>query len=126
MVNDDATPLVVEIAKSFMLFLRDIAPHWRKAYLRFSLQGSVSEIKASYVYESGVEIVDATKSKEFFHPMLQKGKDLLAALGKDGGIFLLVAESNFEYEIKFEYKDMNRWKISKLGGGTGIPVGADL
>lgn len=122
MINDAATPLVVEIARSFMLLMRGLEQNWNKAYLRFSWQGSVSEAKASYVIESGAEIVDSTKNKDFFHPVLQKGKDLLMALGKDGGVFLLVVDSNLEYDIKFEYKDFNRWKISKLGGGREFPL----
>jgi len=94
--------------------------------LRFSWQNLVSEAKGSYTHESGTEIIDVTKHKDFFHPIAQKGKDLLTALGKTEGVFLLAVESNFEYEIKFEYQDMSRWKISKLGGGTGVPVGVDL
>ncbi|WP_197664926.1 hypothetical protein [Acinetobacter venetianus] len=52
-----------------------------------------------------------------------KGQELLAAFDKTKGIFLLVIDSNFDYEINFEYHDINRWKISKLAGGTGVPEG---
>lgn len=36
-----------------------------------------------------------------------------------------MVDSSFEYEIKFEYEDMNRWRISKFDGGTGIPAGLE-
>jgi hypothetical protein len=125
MVKDEATPLVIDIAKSFISLVRGIEPNWRKAYLRFCSQNSVSEAKGSYVRESGVEIIDVLKHKNFFHPISKKGQDLLAAVGKSEGLFLLVTDSNFDYEIKFEYQDMNRWRISKLAGGSGIPEGME-
>ncbi|MDR3428742.1 hypothetical protein [Silvimonas sp.] len=125
MVNDEATPLVIDIARSFISLVREIEPSWRKAYLRFCLRDSVSEAKGSYVHESGVDIIDVVKHKDFFHPVAQKGQDLLAALGKTEGVFLLVTDSSFDYEIKFEYQDLNRWRISKLGGGTGVPSGIE-
>jgi len=125
MVTDEATPLVVDIAKSFILLVREIAPSWSKAYLRFSNQGSVSQVKGSYTHGSGVDIIDTTEHKDFFHRVARKGKELLNALGKSDGVFLVVVDPKFDYEIKFEYQDMNRWQISKLSGGTGIPAGVD-
>lgn len=81
------------------------------------------EAKGSYVHETGVEIIDVLKHKNFFHPIAQKGKDPLAALGKTEGVFLLSTDSNFDYEIKFEYQNLERWKITKMEGGTGMPEG---
>nr|EIT1518104.1 hypothetical protein [Acinetobacter baumannii] len=73
--------------------------------------------------ETGVEIIDVLKYKDFFQPVNMNGQELLAALGKIKGVFLLVIDANFDYEINFEYQDMNRWKISKLAGGTGVSEG---
>ncbi|GAB7126174.1 hypothetical protein JCM19000A_06810 [Silvimonas sp. JCM 19000] len=70
-------------------------------------------------------LLTSSSTKFFFHPIAKKGQDLLAAPGKAEGVFLLVIDSNFDYEIKFEYEDLDRWKISKLGGGTGVPVGIE-
>ncbi|MHC6186882.1 hypothetical protein ACYU0V_12180 [Acinetobacter sp. X9] len=123
MINDDASSLVVEIAKKFITLMMGVEPQWEKAYLRFSCNNSVTELKASFVSETGVEIIDVLKYKDFFHPMNMQGQELLAALGKIKGVFLLVIDANFDYEINFEYQDMNRWKISKLAGGTGVPEG---
>jgi hypothetical protein len=125
MVKQEATPLVIDIAKLFVTLVRGIEPNWHKAYLRFSSHHSVSEAKGSYVHQSGVEIIDVLKHKDFFHGVVKKGQDLLAAVGKIEGVFLLVTDSNFDYETKFEYYDMNRWRISKIGGGTGIPDGIE-
>jgi hypothetical protein len=125
MVKDEAAPLVIDIAKSFIALVRVIEPNWYKAYLRFSSHHSVSEAKGSYVHESGVEIIDVLRHKDFFHAAARKGQQLLAAVGKTEGVFLLVTDSKFAYETKFEYHDMNRWRISKVGGGTGIPEGIE-
>lgn len=125
MGHDEATALVVDIAKSFSSLVRAIEPGWQKAYFRFASEGSSAEAKASYTREQDTEIVDAMKHKTFFHPVIGQGKKLLTALGKSEGLFLLVIDSNLSYDIKFEYHDMNRWRISKFGGGTGVPEGLD-
>ena len=125
MISAEATPLVVDVAKSFISLVRNIAPDWQKAYLRFSKWDSVSESKASYVHSSGVEIIDVLKHKEFFQSISRSGGDLLTAVGKEKGIFLLEIDSNFDYEIKFEYENPENWRITKLGGGTGIPEGVE-
>jgi len=125
MINEEATPIVIDLAKSFISLVRDIDPEWHKGYLRVYVGDGVSEAKASYVRQSGVEIIDVLKHKEFFHAAPAKGRDLLAALEKPGGLFVLIVDSSFDYEIKFEYKNMNKWRISKLKGGTGIPEGLE-
>jgi hypothetical protein len=125
MVKDEATPLVIDIAKRFITLVRGIDPNWHKAYLRFSSHHLVSEAKGSYVHESGVEIIDVLRHKDFFRAVARKGQQLLSAVGKTEGVFLLVTDPKFDYETKFEYHDMNRWRISKVGGGTGIPEGIE-
>ena len=122
MITEAATPLVVDLAKSFISLIRGIEPGWSKGYLRFCSQGSVAESKASYVRQSGVEIIDVLKYKDFFQAISARGQELLAALEKSEGLFLLIVESNFDYEIKFEYSDMGKWRITKMRGGTGIPT----
>jgi hypothetical protein len=126
MITDEATPLVIDIAKGFITLVREVEPKWEKAYLRFVSHDSTAEAKASYVHAAGVEIINVLKYKDFFHSITKKGQELLAALGKDDGLFLLVTDSNFNYEIKFEYQDLDKWRISKLAGATGVPEGIEL
>jgi len=123
LISDEATPLVIDTAKSFISLIKQIAPGWQKAYLRFSEWDSISEAKASYVHPAGVEIIDVLQHKKFFQSISQSGGVLLASLGKPEGIFLLIVDSSFDYEIKFEYEDRSKWRISKIGGGGGIPEG---
>lgn len=121
MIKDETTPLVIDIAKSFIKLMQEIEPKWNKAYLRFCSQELVCETKGSYVCGAEIKIINALSYKYFFHSINEKGQELLAFLGKMQGIFLLTIDSNFEYKIVFEYQNLNRWKISKLNGGTGIP-----
>ena len=57
--------------------------------------------------------------------MNEKSGRLQAQIKKERGVFLVAANSDFDYEIKFEYQDMNRWQINKLDGRTGIPEGIE-
>lgn len=123
MINEKATSIAAGLAKSFISVISGIDPEWHKGYLRVYVGDGVSEAKASYVRQSGVEIIDVLKHKEFFHAAPAKGRDLLAALEKSSGLFVLVVDASFDYEIKFEYKNMNKWRISKLKDGSGIPEG---
>jgi hypothetical protein len=125
MIKEEATPLVVDLAKGLVSLVRDVAPDWRKAFLRICVRDAVSEAKASYVHERGVDIVDVLKHKDFFHAVTAQGRALLAILDKPEGLFLLVVDSALDYEIKFEHKDMRKWAISKMRGGTGVPEGLD-
>jgi len=122
MITEEASPLVVDLAKSFISLIRGIAPDWSTGYLRFCSQAFVAESKASYVHQSGVEIIDVLKYKDFFQAISVKGQELLATLGKPEGLFLLIVDSNFDYEIKFEYSNLDKWRITKMRGGTGIPT----
>ncbi|MCC4590167.1 hypothetical protein LL974_03335 [Xanthomonas campestris pv. cannae] len=123
MIASETTPLIIGLAKDFISVVSKVDPAWDFGYFRFSLQDSYSESKASCAYKSGVEIIDVLKFKYFFHEANAKGREILSSMGKSEGVFLLVIDSKFNYEIKFEYTDMDKWRISKIGGGTGIPVG---
>jgi hypothetical protein len=125
MISEEATPLVIDIAKGFIALVREIEPTWEKAYLRLVSDDSTAEAKASYVHATGVEIINVLRHKAFFHSVTKQGQELLVALGKDRGLFLLVADSSFNYEIKFEYQDLQKWRISKIAGGTGVPEGIE-
>jgi len=123
MITEETTPLIVEIAKNFILFIKSVDPEWSKGYLRFCSDNSTSETKASYVCRSGVEIIDVLQFKDFFEHATLIGQELLKSIGKSTGLFVLIVDSNFDYKINFEYGDLEKWKISKMKGGTGIPQG---
>ncbi len=125
MIKEEATPIIVDLAKSFVSLMQGLASDWSTAYLRICSREAMSEAKASYVHRSGVQIIDVLEHKEFFHAAAAKGRDLLAALEKSAGLFVLIVDSALDYEIKCEYDDMNKWRISKIKGGTGVPEGLE-
>jgi len=125
MINEEATPIVIDLARRFISLIQDIDSGWHKGYLRVCVGEGISEAKASYAHQAGVEIIDVLKHKEFFHAAQAMGRDLLVALEKSGGLFVLLVDARFDYEIKFEYENMGRWRISKLKGGSGIPEGLE-
>lgn len=55
--------------------------------------------------------------------MNAKSAELLKLLGKKRGVLLLSVDSQLNYDVKFEFEDVNRWKITKLNGATGLPAG---
>jgi hypothetical protein len=114
MIKDEASPLVVDIARAFISLVMSI-----------QAEEDETEIKASVRSGAGVQIIDVLKHKDFFHRATATGRALLQSLEKEKGLFLLIVDASFDYEIKFEHEDMDRWKISKCDGGTGVPTGLE-
>jgi len=122
-MDQEASAIVVDLAKRLIAFMRDLDPSWKKAYFRFSSEGFKHGSNGSYVAESKVSLIDPFESGVFFDRMNASSIELLKLLGKDRGVLLLSADSTFDYEMKYEFQDMGRWRITKLDGGTGIPEG---
>ncbi len=125
MAVNDATPILMDILQSFVSVLGELEPQWQKAYLRVVSSDSSTEVKGSYVHPSGVDIIDVRKCKPFFHSMPDKVEAFLNALEKEEALFLIMVHSNLEYDVKFEFSDMSKWKITKMDGRSGIPEGLD-
>ena len=64
----------------------------------------MSEVRASLVSPTGVELVDSVAHLAFTHAADALGRKLLAALGKQEGVLLLSVEPNRSYDIQFEYQ----------------------
>ncbi|GAB7549703.1 hypothetical protein [Cupriavidus sp. 8B] len=120
---DEQSVIVIELAKEFMELIRQIAPAWSRAYFRFCLEGSKHGSNGSYVIDSKVDIIDPFTHNAFFRGMNEKAMQLLALLSKDQAVLLLVIDSTFNYDIKFEYQNLDRWRITKANGGSGVPEG---
>jgi hypothetical protein len=122
-MSDQAALIIVELAKEFIELVRNMEPRWSNAYYRFRSEGTRYGSNASYVVNSGAVLISAMKNAAFYARMNEKGARLLSAFNKEKGVFLLIAKANFEYDVKFEWEDLHRWEITKINGGTGVPVG---
>ena len=120
---EEASAAVVELSSDFVAMLRKTEPNWEKGYFRFCHEGSVYGSNASYVSESEAMLIDPFDHGEAFRSMNEKSVKLLELLGKNQGLFLLLIDSQLNFNIKFEFNDLKRWRITKLDGGTGIPEG---
>lgn len=122
-MSEAASGIVIELAKGLIEFARRTDPTWRKVFYRFQWDGSSRTSHGSYVSDSSTTLIDAITYGDFYSSMRAKATELAKLLGKDQGVFLLVADATFNFNIFFEFKDPKRWKITMLDGGTGIPEG---
>ncbi|MCE5278449.1 MAG: hypothetical protein ABFD89_24330 [Bryobacteraceae bacterium] len=122
-MNDEASAVVVDLAKNFIELVRSLDASWTKGYYRFRAEESRYGSNASYVGTSGVVLIGAIKHGSFYDSMNEKGAMLLRILGKEKGVFLLSVDSKFDYGIQFEWGDLQRWEITKMNGRSGIPEG---
>lgn len=125
-ITEESTRLVIELGKALISAMQEQVPGWQRAFIRFEGSDSHHGAKGSYVTGAGVFMLDVFKFKELFQRVNTLGPQLREELA-DGErrfcLFLLRANSDFDYNIDFEWHDPDRWKISKMGGATGIPIG---
>lgn len=122
-MNDEASAVVIDLAKEFVNLVGSLDPAWTKAYYRFRAEELRYGANASYVGNSAAVLIGAIKHGSFYESMNEKGLKLLKHLGKKKGVFLLVVDNNLDYDVKFEWDDLHRWEISKMDGRNGIPEG---
>jgi hypothetical protein len=122
-MDEVCSVIVIELAKEFIEFIRQIEPAWNRAFFRFCSEGFKYGSNGSYIYDSKVMLIDPFKYNDFFAKMNEKSVRLLTLLGKEQGVLLLIIDSGFNYDIKFEYQNLERWRIAKVNGGIGVPEG---
>lgn len=74
----------------------------------------------------GVFLIDSFEEPDFFVVMNSMARKLWEAEpdpSKRFRVCLLVIDSSFDYTLKFENSDPSKWRITKLDGGTGLPIG---
>jgi hypothetical protein len=122
-MNYESSAVVIDLAKRFVELTAALDLNWSKAFCRFCQDGPMCGSSASYVAGSQVALVDPFENSRFFDDTNAKCQRLLKILGKDRAVVLLTVDSKLGYDVKFEYENMDRWRITKLNGGTGMPAG---
>lgn len=131
-VNEQASEHVIELAKLLIDTLQRVAPGWQHGFLRINTEENVVGAKSTYVDGSGVHFLDVFQQEEAFARAIAIGEQLHAAMRQGEQtlkVCLLIVGAAFNYEVRFEYADPDKWAISKMDGATGIPTGiteADL
>jgi hypothetical protein len=122
-MDGSTTPLVVEIAREFMTLLQSGGQPWVRGFFRFRSEENSFGSNASYVFGEHVFLISAMRNKVFYERTNELGRRLIESFDRTRGLFLIVVKSDFSYEIKFEWDDLNKWEIGKIDGGTGLPSG---
>jgi hypothetical protein len=123
---DGATPVVISLAKELITAMQRIKPGWERAYWRFVSKDDRFGSSASYSAATEVTLISTVKESQLFERLNDLGRQLWNSEHDPSRKFrvcLLVVTSDFDYEIKFEQHDENRWRITKLDGKSGLPDG---
>lgn len=128
-MDDEATELVIALAKHVIGYMQATFPGWTDVYVRFDAPSdSQYGVRASYTTANSIELVPATEHREFVSGIMRIGPQLRDALENNGKKFrvcLLRANAQFSYQMDYEWSDPTRWNITKLKGASGLPEGLD-
>ena len=128
MTNQSSDEIVVEMAKTFMDLLQRDVPGWSRAFFRFEADHLKTGSNASYVAGANISLLSALRNSEFFNRMSELAWALRERMGSAEQAFcvlLLSVNSSFDFNIDFERDDPGRWRISKMGGASGLPGGIE-
>jgi hypothetical protein len=123
---DEASRLIVELARLLIREMQAMGKPWKKAFLRSEIADGVQTHNGSFVLGDAVYLFDVLEHKTMLSGVHEIAPQLHEATANEEKRFcvaLLMVDSNFNYEVQYEYDDVGRWAISKLGDGTGIPAG---
>jgi hypothetical protein len=122
-MDASATAAIQEMAKDFIRCLHRVAPDFERAFFRFRLEPAAYGSNASYVSGAAVLLLDPFENSAFFEAANERARSLLHNFGKTQGVALLTVDAAFDYKIDFDWYDLDRWKITKVDGASGIPAG---
>lgn len=118
--------IVIDMAKALIGVVREVAPSWKAAYYRFYADERERGANASYADPAGVVLIWAVRQGDFYKRMEALSVQLFKVLGRERGVLLLSAKADFSYDVKFDFDNLDRWKITKLEGASGIPEGESV
>jgi len=123
---DQSTELTIEWAKLLVGEMQSMGALWKKAFLRAEVGGDYQKSNGSFVLQDEIRLSDVRQHRAMFAATQRIAEQLREATANDGRKFcvaLLIVDSEFNYEIQYEYNDSTRWAITKLEGASGVPAG---
>ena len=128
-MDDEATELVIALAKHVIGYMQAAFPGWTNVYVRFDAPSdSQYGVRASYTTASSIELVPATEHRALVAGIMRIGPQLRDALensGKKFRVCLFRANAQFSSRMDYEWSDLTKWNITKLKGASGLPDGLD-
>jgi hypothetical protein len=123
---DGASRLVLELARLLIREMQAMGKPWTKAFLRMEIADGVQTHRGSFLVGDFVHLFNVLEHKTMFSSVHELVPQLREASANDDRRFcvaLLIVDSKFNYEVRYEYDDVARWAISRLDGGSGMPAG---
>lgn len=120
--------IVIEMTKSCIDYINEVDPEWEILYMRYSSDDLKKSVQGSYVKREDVALFPVLGFSWFYdemHVLCESLRNLQLSEKKKFKACLLRVDSKFQYNIYFDYEDVNRWEITKLDGKNGIPEGLD-
>jgi len=126
LMNEQASNCVIALATALIDTMRQVSPQWNRAYMRLEADADDMSARISYVDPVGVHLLGGIDHSAVYRQAIDLGIQLKALTDTGRRPFrvcLVVVDGAFNYEVLFEYEDSGKWAISKLDGGSGVPVG---
>ena len=122
---DRSTELIVELAKAVVIEMRETYPGWKEAFIRMQADVGFFQAKCSFVVPTGVQILNVMAHKAFMEQVKRIGAELRLTLEHQRPfcVAILRIGADLNYGMQYEYSDPDRWSITKINGGTGMPTG---
>jgi hypothetical protein len=123
---EEATHLTIELARLLIREMQSMGKPWKKAFLRSKIANGMCTHEGSYTLRDAVYLFNVLQHKAMFstaHEIVPQLREASANGDRRFCVALLIVDSDFNYEMKYEYDDADRWAISKLGGRSGVPQG---
>jgi len=119
--------VTVLLAKKFISYMKNFSEPWDNAYFRFHFSDNDYGCNGSFSSNGNASIFDVFEHETLFDSLQEIALQLHEAiLNADNSanfrVALLTINSAYEYDIKYEYEDINKWEITKTKS-NGIPVG---
>ncbi|WP_143479656.1 hypothetical protein [Aquipseudomonas alcaligenes] len=114
--------IIIDIVGRFLEFISSSEAEWKEAYLRFNGDLESSGITATFLRGDTAHYIEADDDLEFetMSVLIEMFQELQRNLPFK--VCLLVVKPNKEYKIKFEQQLIERWRITKANGDTGVPA----
>jgi hypothetical protein len=125
MDKEASAAAVIELAKGVIVLAGNVDPDWERIYYRFELHDDSNRMNGSIVRNGEARLISSIDHGDAYDELESLAQAVCEATPDPDGaipyVLLVTANSDFSYNLEFEYDNPDRWRITKLDGGTGFP-----